>query len=435
MGISSIGINSIADGPVSLLGRRGFDLAALRLSLALIEVPPAYPFPPFIAAHQQVCVAMDLTTRMDRVLRIRWSLRQVLAAAFIACCFASLWGCSHKEPEVREYTVKNLERGKIKGVPPVTKWRTLGAIAFQGESGWFFKISDEPAIADKLEAPLTDFLKALKFDEQGAPVWQLASGWTERPGDQFRYRTIVIPVEGRAKPVELTVSKLEFNAKDKDRFVLDNVNRWRGQLALNPRTKDALPKDFTIVATAAGSDALVVNYLGNRQPTGMGAGMPMMGSTDASEPPPTRPAPANASAEKLTFKPPASWVEKGAGGMRKAAFDVGKGEEAGEVTVIDLTGTGGDLLPNLNRWRGQVGLPSVSEEEMNSAAFEIASGDKVWKSFRLEGSKDGKPVGILVATWKSEDRAWFIKLQGTVSLLKEEEGRFIEFVKSFQVKS
>ncbi len=377
---------------------------------------------------------------MDRVPRFRWHFSRSWAgrSLLLSSMVLVLTGCREKPPQVQQYTVKNLDRGKIKGVPKITKWRTLGAIALHKEEAWFFKISDEPTAVDALEGPLTDFLKTLKFDEAGVPSWQLAADWKELPGDQFRYRTIAIPVAGRDKPIDLTVSKLGFEAKDKDKFILDNVNRWRGQLALNNRDKDSLAQDLVAVPVADGSEAFLVNYLGNRQSTGMGGmgmGGAMPGGAGGGAVPNSNAAAASGGAGKLEYKAPESWTNKGASGMRRAAFDVAKGDQQAEVTVIDLTGDGGELLPNLNRWRGQVGLSAVSEEEMNKAAFEIAAGNKSWKSFRLEGkSKDGSPQAMLVATWKSSDRAWFIKMQGSVALLKEEEGRFIEFVKSFQVK-
>jgi hypothetical protein len=46
--------------------------------------------------------------------------------------------------------------------------------------------------------------------------------------------------------------------------------------------------------------------------------------------------------------------------MRVASFRVtGKDGKQADVSVIPLPGLAGSDLDNVNRWRGQVGLPSV----------------------------------------------------------------------------
>ena len=51
--------------------------------------------------------------------------------------------------------------------------------------------------------------------------------------------------------------------------------------------------------------------------------------------------------------------------MRAASFRVaGKDGKQADVSVIPLPDPAGSDLDNVNRWRGQVGLPGVSEEEL-----------------------------------------------------------------------
>ena len=55
--------------------------------------------------------------------------------------------------------------------------------------------------------------------------------------------------------------------------------------------------------------------------------------------------------------------------MRAASFRVAAhdGRQA-DVSVIPLPGLAGSDLDNVNRWRGQVGLPGVSEAELAKLA-------------------------------------------------------------------
>ena len=52
--------------------------------------------------------------------------------------------------------------------------------------------------------------------------------------------------------------------------------------------------------------------------------------------------------------------------MRKAAFEIEDGEQRVEMTVIDLSVRAGGLLPNVNRWRGQIQLEKVTQEELDA---------------------------------------------------------------------
>ena len=74
------------------------------------------------------------------------------------------------------------------------------------------------------------------------------------------------------------------------------------------------------------------------------------------------PAPAPA-ASGLAWDLPPGWSEIPAKPMRLASFTAPGGAECG----LFIFPTGGDRLANVNRWRGQVGLPPLAEAELASA--------------------------------------------------------------------
>ena len=46
--------------------------------------------------------------------------------------------------------------------------------------------------------------------------------------------------------------------------------------------------------------------------------------------------------------------------MRLASFEVPYSTGSGDLSIMELSGSGGGLEANVNRWRGQIGLDPVS---------------------------------------------------------------------------
>src|SRR3954454_12990535 len=62
---------------------------------------------------------------------------------------------------------------------------------------------------------------------------------------------------------------------------------------------------------------------------------------------------------------PPNWEIAPRGELRVASFRItGQEGKSAEVSVIPLSGQAGRDVDNVNRWRGQVGLPAVSEAEL-----------------------------------------------------------------------
>jgi hypothetical protein len=66
--------------------------------------------------------------------------------------------------------------------------------------------------------------------------------------------------------------------------------------------------------------------------------------------------------EMIAWDAPESWTSEPNSEMRYATFRVGK--SGLELTVVKLPGEAGSLPANVNRWRGQLGLPSIGEDEL-----------------------------------------------------------------------
>jgi len=119
--------------------------------------------------------------------------------------------------------------------------------------------------------------------------------------------------------------------------------------------------------------------------------------------------------------------------MRAASFRVaGKDGKQADVSVIPLPGLAGSDLDNVNRWRGQVGLPAVSDAELVKLAQPVQIASQSANLYEQAGSNagSGDKTRILAAITRRDGMAWFFKMTGDDGLVAEQKPAFIDFLKS-----
>ena len=149
--------------------------------------------------------------------------------------------------------------------------------------------------------------------------------------------------------------------------------------------------------------------------------------------PPGHPDAAAAPAPRLQYQRPADWQEAPLGEMRAASFRVaGKDGKQADVSVIPLPGLAGSDLDNVNRWRGQVGLPGVSEAELAKLAQPVEIASQSASLYEQAGANpgSGEKTRILAAITRRDGVAWFFKMTGDDGLVVQQKPAFIEFLKS-----
>ncbi|MGO8930761.1 MAG: hypothetical protein ACLQU3_28210 [Limisphaerales bacterium] len=149
--------------------------------------------------------------------------------------------------------------------------------------------------------------------------------------------------------------------------------------------------------------------------------------------PPGHPDTSGSAPPALQYKLPAEWQEVAPGQMRAASFRVpGKDGKQADVSVIPLPGLAGSDLDNVNRWRGQVGLPGVSEAELATLAQPVEIAGQSAKLYEQAGANpgSGEKSRILAAITRRAGVAWFFKMTGEDGLVAEQKPAFIEFLKS-----
>lgn len=148
----------------------------------------------------------------------------------------------------------------------------------------------------------------------------------------------------------------------------------------------------------------------------------------------------NANGPQFLYDTPEGWVAKEGSAMRVINFSLGENGE-GECYVARLPGAGGGLLANVNRWRAQMGVEPLTEEQVAALPTKPLFGQPaqymiVDGSFTPGmGSTDTFPnyrlLGLILA---SDAGAVFVKMTGPKDLVIKNEAAFDQFTKSIDVK-
>src|SRR5207245_2934419 len=152
-----------------------------------------------------------------------------------------------------------------------------------------------------------------------------------------------------------------------------------------------------------GNKATHVDMLGAAAPGGGGMKPPMAKRT----PNPER------SAKPITYDVPAGWQEiPDRAGLGRTVFKIDDGDKAAEASITPLGGQGGGMLANVNRWRDQIGLDRIAEDQVQKEATEIEVGGKKASYVDLSGPESPKRLRILGVSVIGAEQSWFFKLKG-----------------------
>ncbi len=138
-----------------------------------------------------------------------------------------------------------------------------------------------------------------------------------------------------------------------------------------------------------------------------------------------------ATGANLAWQAPAHWQEQPAGGMRQGSFTVpGTDGATADLSIIAFPGAAGGLADNLNRWRGQLALPTLPAAEVEAGVRHLDT-----PAFHIDfvdyaGNADGVPTRILGAIIDHGGRSWFFKLMGPDALVAGEREAFLAFLQT-----
>lgn len=115
--------------------------------------------------------------------------------------------------------------------------RLLAAIVPQPAQTWFFKLAGPVDVVTAQKDNFDTFIHSLKFPADASPdpsgplpiKFTAPSGWTQQ-NNQIQFRVVGFDIGAGNASALVSVSRMPENSGS----VLDNVNRWRGQVNLRP---------------------------------------------------------------------------------------------------------------------------------------------------------------------------------------------------------
>ena len=134
---------------------------------------------------------------------------------------------------------------------------------------------------------------------------------------------------------------------------------------------------------------------------------------------------------------PEGWSEQPLSEMRLGSFKVdGSNATSADVSVTAFPGDAGGLAPNVNRWRGQLQLPPLEEDQLQQTIQRTeVEGVQTYLVDIQTPDNAAKPSRILGAVLETPDRTWFVKMTGSPELIESQRQKFLDFVKSFRFTS
>jgi hypothetical protein len=357
---------------------------------------------------------------------------------------ALLGGCA-AEPDITQYTIDTR-------VPEILSQETrmVGAIVPQQDDVWFYKMTGDSQMVQQVAADVRLWVEGLQYSG-GEPQLDLPAGWSRKPATSMRFATVEVPVGD--PPLEISVSKLA-KTDDWPELVSLNVNRWRGQMGLAP--SDAQWAGAEVMGSpGAAEPSIWVDLTGEMGEMSMGgpaaamSGMPGLGPA-SSMPAGGLPSDAlgggslgatagenpgaAAGDAPIEYTVPEGWEAGKMSSMRWAAFNVGSGDGAAELTVIPA---GGDVRGNIQRWMGQIRPDGVAPEAVDAVidqGEEVTVDGRPAQRFLIPGT--GQRAQAIDATIVSlgEGFSLFIKMTGDAETVAAQSDAIQQFLDSLKLK-
>ena len=132
---------------------------------------------------------------------------------------------------------------------------------------------------------------------------------------------------------------------------------------------------------------------------------------------------------QFSFTAPNHWQKQSASGFRVASYIIAKNDLKVDVSVTKFPGDVGGDLANVNRWRNQLGLSPISDDQLKSDLTSFKVGELNVKSIAFNSTDKA----ILAAIIFRNNESWFVKLMGDKTLVDKEKPSYRSFLESFKI--
>ena len=98
------------------------------------------------------------------------------------------------------------------------------------------------------------------------------------------------------------------------------------------------------------------------------------------------------------------------------------------MAITAFPGDVGGELANINRWRGQLGLPALSAADLPAVRTTVRTDDFEFVLVEFDNPAATPPTRMLGAFTAHEGNTWFFKLTGPDALVAAEKSAFVAFL-------
>ncbi len=138
-------------------------------------------------------------------------------------------------------------------------------------------------------------------------------------------------------------------------------------------------------------------------------------------------APVENTRREATWKVPSGWQEQTPTEMRLGSFLIkGDNGKQADMSVVPLSGDAGGDLANINRWRGQISLAPIEEQDLAKESKTISPADR--RMLFVDFANQGKR--LMAAIYHREGRTWFFKMTGDDVLVENSKPAFMQFLRN-----
>jgi hypothetical protein len=136
-----------------------------------------------------------------------------------------------------------------------------------------------------------------------------------------------------------------------------------------------------------------------------------------------------ANGSDLTWTAPASWKAKPPAAMRKGSFAVSGADGDADLSITAFPGDVGGELANLNRWRGQIQLAPLGENDA-AATTHLEQNGLTFIVVDFVSPSSVKPAHIVGAIVPFNGATWFFKLMGPDATVTAAKPAFLTFLQT-----
>lgn len=291
--------------------------------------------------------------------------------------------------------------------------------------------------------------------------YQLPEGWQEKPLSEMRVASFAV-LGPKGQAADVSAIPLPIVGRD-----LELVNMWRSQVQLPPTSDPDAVKQAEPVAIGvdqgrlfnfvseqpmigkfqqriliamltrgtmswffkmSGEDAFIISQKGKL--------LQFLKSVSFVETAPgqmaTVPTTQNKNANSI-WTVPSDWQSVPPSQFLLAEFSISSSSGAkAEVNVAEMGGEGGGLLANVNRWRGQISLAGLAENDLSQLAqpVDVPGGKATLVDFAGVDAKTGAPTRLVGVIVSQNDQTWFYKLMGAEPVVAQQKDAFKKFIQS-----